>query len=169
MHTWTERTVLKRLLAASVLALAAGPLTACSGDDEPDAEPGPGSGSPSSTERASTGEFDPVALEDYTYTLERTCQCPDFGTVMVTVEGGEATGAEFQENVPGAEPGDPAPEDYWLSINDLLAEANDPEADDVAVAWPEEQEWPTTIYVDYDQKAEDDEFFYRVSDVQPAG
>jgi len=164
---------LKRLLTTGALLAALGPLAACSGgsDDEPADRSGNGSAtaSESETERASTGEFDLVELENYTYTLDRICQCRHYGEVEITVEDGEVTSAVFLDDVLGVDPGDEAPDELWISLNDIIAEANDPEMDLVDVSWPKDQEWPRAVYVDPDKDDQSDETFYRIVELTPAG
>jgi len=162
-------------LATLTLPLA---LAACSGDDDNDvvSDPAPTSATaptteptPEPTTSPTTGTYPPFEPSDYTYQLAVRCFCPDSGTpVDVTVEGGEVTGAVYVEDDErsGSMAGQPAGERYWLTINDIIDEANDSEAEQVTVDWPEGQDYPNQVMVDGHVDMADDEVAYGISNVR---
>ena len=93
--------------------------------------------------------------------------------MTVTVQGGEAVTAVYAEGAGQGtggqvEPGEPAGEGARLSINDVIAKANDTEADEVVVDWPEGQDYPSQVSIDRAKGATDDEVVYLLADVQVA-
>ncbi|HRI96992.1 MAG TPA: DUF6174 domain-containing protein, partial [Nocardioides sp.] len=66
----------------------------------------------------------------------------------------------------GAEPGEPADNAFRLTINDIIDRANDTEADKVTVDWPAGQDYPSSVYVDQQKNAADDEIGYTIEGVQ---
>lgn len=157
------------LSAATVLALAA--LAGC-GDDEST------TATDSSRESATTsdptspptvGSYPELDATDYSYVLEQICFCPVTGPVKVTVEDGEVTSAVITKSSPGMKKGSDAPEYLWITINEVIAYANDTEAAEVDVEWPEGQDWPSKVAVDRMENAVDDEITFLVRNVQVAG
>ena len=53
----------------------------------------------------------------------------------------------------------------WLTINDVIDEANNTEAASVQVEWPAGQDYPDSVSVDQDEKMVDEERGYQVSNV----
>lgn len=107
-------------------------------------------------------------VPDYTYTLRTMCFCADRGVpVVVTVRDGEAIKAVYAHRGWGHAAGEPA--DGWLqvSINDVIDAANTRHADRVRVVWPKGQNHPTSVWVDPDANAADEEIGYSVHDVTP--
>lgn len=169
--------------AALVLPLS---LAACgsddSGDDDVASDPAPTSQSstaapteePSPTEAPTTGTYPEFEPSDYTYELTVQCFCVDANEpVTVTVEGGAVVSAVYAEGAgQGTDgritPGDPAGEGAQLTINDVIEKANDTEADEVVVDWPEGQDYPSKVSIDRAKGATDDEVVYLLADVQVA-
>lgn len=170
---------MRTYLAAVTTVLALGALTACGDDattaddpagtarDTPDGTAAETSGSPSGA--PGPGTYPEFEAEDYTFTLEIVCFCPISGPVQVTVEDGEAVSGVVTKGGRGIEKGAPAPEFYLTTIDEIIAEANDPGFDEVDVVWPEGQDWPRKVSIDRDERAVDDEVTYRISDVQVTG
>jgi hypothetical protein len=162
---------MKILLGAAGAAMALAVLTGCSGDDDgataTDTATGTASTTPSSdpTDEPTVGTYPELAAEDYTYVLEQICFCPVTGPVKVTVEDGEVTSAVVLEGGSGIEKGTDAPDYLWITINDVIAQANDTEAADVKVTWPDGQDWPDQVRVDKVELGTDDEISYVVRDV----
>jgi len=154
------------------LALAATLTLAACGDDPEDGtatDPG-GSTSPtptaSPTAEPTVGTYPHFGPQDYDYTLRVSCFCPDAGVpIRVTVREGDVTEAVYAESGRGVQAGDAVEEYRWLTINDVIDAANDTEADSVRVVWPEGQDYPTSVDVDPDERAVDEEIGYQVSDV----
>ena len=72
----------------------------------------------------------------------------------------------------GAKAGEPAPEFFELTIDDVIAEAEDAEeagAARVDVTWPEGSDYPTEVYIDRDERMADEEIGYTLSDVKVVG
>jgi hypothetical protein len=164
-------------LAALTLPVA---LAACGSDDSgddtatdpaPTAAPSP-TGASSPTASPTVGTYPEFAPTDYTYTLAVQCFCLYGGApIEVTVEGGEVTEAVYGEDQDTSgrgnpTPGDPVDESLRLTINDVIAQANDTTAEKVTVDWPAGQDHPNEVRVDGSKGVADDEAVYTVSDVQ---
>jgi hypothetical protein len=157
-----------RLALAVPVALLSLVVAGCRGD-EPDvaSDPGPATTEPAPTAAPTVGTYPAFEPEDYTYTLVLSCFCVGGGTpVDVTVRDGEVTEAVYDADGRGAEAGEPADGRLWLTINDVIAAANDTEAALVQVDWPEGQDYPSSVRVDENADAVDDELGYTVSDVE---
>lgn len=164
-----------RLLAALPLLLL--PLSACGSDDgdraadpasdTPSGTPsttGTPTGSPSATDTpSSTGKYPEFEAADYVYRLRVLCFCPQVGTVEVTVADGAVTDAVIAG---GPRKGQAAPEFTRLTINEVIAKANDPAAAKVQVEWPDGQDHPTSVQIDRIANAVDDEVTYAIKDVR---
>lgn len=154
-------------LAAAALALS---LSACSHEDDGKAaDPTGAEGSPTATSTVGTGDtgdtaawptFEPL---DYTYRLEVLCFCPMTGPIEVTVADGEVTSATKLRR-PGK--GQDAPEFVRLTINDVIAKANDPSNAKADVTWPDGQDHPDQVAIDQVRNAVDDEVTYVIKDVR---
>jgi hypothetical protein len=164
---------MKRLTVAVSAAVLSLVLTACGegGDDvasdpgpsEPTSEPIPTS---TPTQEPTVGTYPAFEPENYTYTLVLACFCAGGGTpVDVTVRDGEVIDAVYDGDGRGAEAGTPADKLMWLTINDIIDEANDTGAASVQVDWPAGQDYPTSVYVDQDLQAADEERGYEISQV----
>jgi hypothetical protein len=162
---------MKILLSAAAAAMALTVIAGCSGDDDGDA-------TDTATDTASTtpttsdptaeptvGTYPELDAEDYTFVLEQVCFCPITGPVKVVVEDGEVTSAVVLKGGQGIEKGSNAPDYLWITINDVIAQANDTDAADVQVRWPDGQDWPDRVSVDKIELATDDEINYVVRDV----
>jgi hypothetical protein len=157
--------------SAAVLSLL---LAACGGDgDDVANDPGPSDPGPSTTtteptptQEPTVGTYPAFGPEDYTYTLVLACFCAGGGTpVDVTVRDGEVIDAVYDGDGRGAEAGTPADKLMWLTINDVIDEANDTGAASVQVEWPAGQDYPNSVYVDQDRGVADEERGYQVSKV----
>ncbi|GAB3257444.1 DUF6174 domain-containing protein [Nocardioides dilutus] len=159
-----SRLTLAATAAALSLSLA---LAACGGDgNDVASDPGSGPATGDPTAAPTVGTYPPFEPEDYTYTLVLACFCVGGGTpVDVTVRDGEVVDAVYDGDGRGADAGTPADEFLWLTINDVIDEANNTEADSVRVEWPAGQDYPTSVYVDEDRDTVDEERGYQVSDV----
>ena len=154
------------LSAATAVALVA--LAGCSGDDDGETATDPSSTSPTSGETSSDPAADGYPRfepEDYSFVLEQICYCPLAGPVRVTVEDGEVRSAVITKGGHGMKKGSDAPEYLRITINDVIARANDPEAAKVDVEWPDGQDYPTSVAVDQVENAVDDEVTYVIRDV----
>jgi hypothetical protein len=108
-------------------------------------------------------------VDDYTYTLRTACFCADGGVpVIVTVRDGEAVGAVYAQRGRGHAAGDDAGDWMRVSINDVIDAANNKNAYQVRVRWPQGQDYPTSVWVDRDANMADDEIGYSIRDVSPA-
>jgi hypothetical protein len=161
-------------LALTALALPFA-LAACSGDDGGRlvADPAPTLASPTATATPTPTPtpdgypaFEP---KDYTYDLAVQCFCMGAGVpVEVSVVNGEVVAAVYLEDDTGrggTAAGDPADKLFWLSINDLIDKANDPDAERVDVDWPAGQAYPNQVYIDGREDIADDEIGYSISNV----
>lgn len=165
------RTLLSARLAAPLVAIAL--LTAgCSGDDKQVAEdPAGGAGSSSSddpTEPAAAptvGTYPEFEPSDYSFQLTILCYCPGNAPIDVVVEDGEVVEAVYAAKGPGVKKGQEAPEYAWLTINDVIEAANDTEAFNVDVKWPDGQDYPTSVAVDQNEMMVDEEMTYSIKKV----
>jgi hypothetical protein len=166
--------------AALVLPLA---LVGCGSDDgevasdpaptstttSPSASPTP-SPTASPTASPTVGTYPEFAPTDYTFTLTVSCFCAFANVpVTVTVAGGEVVSAVYAEDAGGrgeVHAGDPADKSSWLTINDVIAKANDTSADKVKVDWPAGQDYPSSVYVDPHKTMADEEVGYTIADVE---
>lgn len=179
MRTRPARPPAPRIAGAAGAALAVGlllALTACSGDDPGQAQDQPpgtsgsatsGAPSPGATSSTAAGDrgypdFEP---ENYGYRLEVLCYCPQVGTVRIEVKDGEVASATSAGGR-GVKKGAPAPDFARLTINDIIAIANDPAVDEVEVTWPDGQDHPAVVAVDRLADAVDDEVIYTIKAVQ---
>ena len=112
------------------------------------------------------GSYPELDAADYTYLLEQQCYCPLVGPVKVTVEDGAVTSSVIAKGGNGMQKGSDAPSYLHLSINEVIARANDTSAAEVVVDWPDGQDWPNKVSVDQIADAVDDEVTYVISDVQ---
>lgn len=142
------------LLAAALV------LTACG------SEPTPVADDPAPTAEPTTGTYPAFAPADYAYTLSVSCFCVDAGApVRITVVDGEVTDAVYTKDGRGVDEGTQAPDYRRLTIEEIIAAANDTEAASVEVEWPQGQDYPSSVYVDQDEQMMDEEIGYAVSDV----
>lgn len=156
---------IRRAALPPLAALLALGLSACGGDDQEKAAD-PASDTPSSgtaSDDPSTKQWPEFEATDYTYRLEVLCFCPMTGPLEVRVADGEVTSATRLEK-PGK--GKQAPGFVRLSINDIIAKANDPSVHEAEVTWPDGTDHPTKVAIDQIENAVDDEVTYTISDVQ---
>lgn len=159
---------MKILLVAAVAAFT---LVACGSESDTRVADDP-TATPTSTASATpepsptVGTYPTYEPTDYTYTLVLSCFCPSAGLpVRVSVEDGEVTDAVYAKGGRGVKKGDPAEEFLRLTINDIIAAANNTGAASVQVTWPAGQDYPTSVFVDQDEMMADEETGYRISDV----
>ncbi|WP_183098317.1 DUF6174 domain-containing protein [Nocardioides pelophilus] len=160
---------MKILLGAAATVLAITALAGCSGDDDGDTARDPASKSPTTTaptDPATVGTYPELDADDYSFLLEQLCYCPVTGPVLVTVEDGEVVSAVITKGGHGMKKGSDAPVYLQLTINDVIARANDTDAAEVVVDWPDGQDWPNSVAVDQVENAVDDEITYVIRDVQ---
>lgn len=166
---WTRSA---RALAAALLAALA--LSGCGGESDSDdtANDPNGDQTTASTTTAEPtpepdeGDYPAFEPENYSYTLRVSCFCPDAGVpVRVTVEDGIVSEAVYAKSGRGFDKGDPVPESRARTINDIIAAANDPDAESVDVDWPEGQEYPSEVYIDESSRIADEEVGYVIADV----
>lgn len=159
---------MKILLSAGAAAMALTVLAGCSGDDDGDTATDPAEKSETTTaptDGPTTDGYPQFDAADYTFVLEQLCYCPVTGPVEVTVADGEVTSAVITKGGQGMKKGSDAPEYLWITINDVIDRANDPEAAQVDVDWPDGQDWPSTVAIDQIENAVDDEVTYTIRDV----
>lgn len=165
MNIAHRRQIVASRLAAAVLTVGLALAVAGCGrendaatdDATPRSDP-PASTSPTSDAR----DYPEFAPANYTYRLEVLCYCPQTGAVRVTVRDGEVIEAK---SITGEAKGQDAPEFARLSINDIIARANDPEVDEAEVTWPAGQDHPSVVALDHLKMAVDDEVTYTIKNV----
>ena len=169
---------MKRLYPALTTAVALLFLVACGDDDgraAQDPAPSTATSSPSSTPsdeptaEPTVGTYPPYEPDSYTYHLSVSCFCVGAGVpIKVTVEAGAVVDAVYLADDTGrhsVKKGDPADKTFWLTINDIIDAANNTAAAGVDVEWPEGQDYPSSVYVDEDEKVIDEEVGYTISNV----
>lgn len=161
---WTRSA---RVLAAALLATLA--LSGCSDDDGDDqaTDTSPETSEDTPTSEPTVGSYPAFAAEDYAYTLQVSCFCPDAGVpIRVTVQDGEVSEAVYGEKGAAVEAGDAAPEYWELSINDIIDELNAAtDAENVQVKWPDGQDYPSSVSIDQSAQIADEEIGYTLSSV----
>lgn len=144
---------------------------ACSKESDRAADRTTASASPSSDATApttpatgspGTASFPGYGPRDYSYHLEVLCYCPQVGTVEVVVRDGEVTEAT---SLDGPTAGRAAPDFARLTIDEIIAMANDPQVAKAKVDWPEGQDHPSSVMLDRIAQAVDDEVTYTIKDV----
>jgi hypothetical protein len=163
-----KRTTLSSTVLATLLTAAIAGCGSETATDPGDAADTPGSPSASPTASPTTGTYPEFPHEDYSYTLRLRCYCAAFGNpIRVTVADDEITSATWARNGHGTVKGEEVTEEWArLTLDDIIAAANDTEADVVEVDWAEDADHPTRVSVDRDTDAVDEEITYVVSDVQ---
>jgi ABC-type glycerol-3-phosphate transport system substrate-binding protein len=170
------------MYAAVVASASVLVLTACGTDDGSVADdPGPSeatSTTPSSaptdepTAEPTVGTYPPFEPQNYSFQLSVACFCAGAGVpIEVTVEGGSVVDAVYVADDTGrsaVKEGDPADKVFWLTINDIIDAANNTRAARVDVVWPPGQDYPSSVYVDQDERTIDEEVGYTVSNVEVA-
>lgn len=159
-----------RLASAATLTAATLLLTACGGGedvahDPPIAGGGESESQTGPSESPTVGTYPAFEPTDYTYVLDVLCFCPLVGPVKVTVEDGVVTSAIVVKGGQGVEKGSDAPDYLHRTINEVIDAANDTEADEVEVVWPEGQDYPTSVSVDHDVDTYDEEQTWTISKV----
>ncbi len=163
-----------------VLALTLPALAGC-GDSDPGLAPDPAPTEQSAEEPTQEPTEEPTqepteepggfAPTDYSYTLTLTCYCPDAGVpIRVTVADDEVVSALYARGGgrSGVVAGDPVPLSRVVTIDEVIAAAETPDAHRVEVDWPEGQDHPSSVAVDPSERAVDEEFGYLVDDVEVA-
>lgn len=113
--------------------------------------------------------WEALGSEDYRYVGRRGCFCPPdiYSPVIVEVRGGEVVSRTYQED------GRAVSEEHaelWPALPgvfDLVQDAIDREAADVAVAYDPDTGVPRTIRIDYDEMMADEELGYEVEGFEP--
>jgi hypothetical protein len=166
-----NRSTLSGTLLATLLTAA---LAGCGSDTATDS--GGGADTPNSPSASPTGptgsptvgSYPEYPHDDYSYTLRLQCFCASFGKpIRITVTDDQVTSATWARNGRDTVKGEEVTEEWArVSLDDVIAAANDTEADVVEVDWPAGADHPTRVSVDRDLKAMDEEITYVVSDVQ---
>lgn len=160
------------LSAGLLVVLLAG---GCAGSDDvarDEPSPSPGTAEPTPSDPPADDGFAP---SDYDFTLTTSCFCAYGGVpVRVSVRDDAVATAVFARSGGrgGAVRGEAAPESLVLSIEDVLAraeEARDQDAAEVRVEWPEGTDHPTEVWIDRDERMVDEELGWTISRVDVLG
>lgn len=164
------------MLRTSLLALALLPLAGCPAPAQVDAggelPSGPvfsGSGEPSDPSpefEAARERWAEAGLDAYQMTLQRICFCPmpDYtGPFEVVVRNGAIETVTLDGATVDAERGETV-----AALFELIAEAYERGAEEIAVEYDPEWGYPTSVGIDYSTQMADEEIAYRVSDLRPA-
>lgn len=160
---------IRRAALPTLAALLALGLSACGREDDEKAAdeasdaPSSGTTTDDATDDPAAQQWPDFAATDYTYRLEVLCFCPMTGPLQVKVTDGEVASATRLQK-PGK--GKQAPAFVRLSINDIIAKANDPSVFEADVTWPDGADHPTKVAIDQIETAVDDEVTYTISNVQ---
>lgn len=113
-----------------------------------------------------------IGSATYTYQLRISCFCPGGPyPVRVTVEDGSVTSLEWVDPTPDFPGGDPDPDFYGRTIEDLydvISDALDAPADTIEVMYDSGAHYPTQISIDYYVNAVDDEITYQAWGLETA-
>jgi len=115
--------------------------------------------------------WDSQGLDDYSYVLRRGCFCPEEYTspVQITVIGDAVSSAVYAED--SALAGEPVVDDYeTMTIDDLFdfTASAITEADKIEIEYDATYGYPSSIQIDYQLMAADDELSVSASDLLPA-
>lgn len=168
------------------LALAVTTLlvSACGTDSAP-ADPGSAASDPTSQTPSPTitptadpsvqvtyavGDYPDYPHASYSYTLSLKCYCANIDAqYRISVVDNEVVSVTFANSGTGFTEGEEVRNDGpRLTLDALIAMANDPKNDHVSVDWPQGQDHPTSIFVDRSRTAMDEEVEYSIQDVVPA-
>lgn len=168
MHIATsrQRVLLRRVAAAALTAGLALGAAGCTHENDAATDEAEVRSSPSASATATPSaarDYPDFAPTDYSYQLEVLCFCPQVGTVRVTVADGKVADAT---SITGETKGQDAPEFARLTINDIIARANDPEVDKADVTWPAGADHPSVVALDQLEMATDDEVTYTIRSVE---
>ncbi|WP_370250448.1 DUF6174 domain-containing protein [Nocardioides sp.] len=161
-----------RRAAPTLLVLALVGLAGCGSEAEAlygDDAAGPTAATPTPTpsEPPTVGTYPEFGPRDYDYTLQVSCYCADNAPIRISVRDDEVVSAVYvgpRAREAGLR-GEEAPDYRRLTIDDVIAAANDTGAARVDVVWPQGQDHPDSVYVDQDERMADEELGYAVSDV----
>lgn len=104
-------------------------------------------------------------VESYRFELTRSCECLPTGRVLVTVDQGTVTGAEYHES---GSPVEPALLTYLPAVPDLfdlIEAALDQGAASFAVQYDPQFGFPAYLALDYSASLADDEITLTVRDL----
>jgi hypothetical protein len=117
--------------------------------------------------------WDGLAIEDYSYTLTRTCFCPTtvVAPVRITVVDGVVTNAVYAAGGYDVVPGEPVgPDSEVLTIDELFdrAEVAIADAEEVELEYDATRGFPTVIDIDWIVDAIDEEELITATDFEPS-
>lgn len=112
--------------------------------------------------------------DDYRFEFRKLCFCHPSAVrlVKVTVQDGAVTDVEVLEEVPNHEQYQyptPTPEQYY-TVEGLFAkleQAIDRDAHEIRVTYHPALGYPTSVFIDYDENAADEEFGWEARSLQP--
>lgn len=149
----------RRGAVAVLLALAASGCGSVSGPDELDEE--------RDRLQQARAQWLSQGLRDYQYTFRRSCFCAPGSTepMRITVRGNAIASVV---RISDGAPQDPAVFDTIDGLFDLLAEAIDTDAAQFRAEYDGRLGFPTSAYIDRDERIADEELGFTASDLQPA-
>lgn len=153
------------LLAGAALLAACGNSEAASGGADEAASTDPIATTPTTkSPRPSSTRPTSYPDDDYSYVMSWSCECLDAGArIAITVEDRKAVDARYVQNGYDHQAGQRVSEKYrWLTLDDLIDLANTEKADKVTAVWPDGQDYPRAVDLDYNVNTADDEVSYLV-------
>jgi len=153
----------------SLFLLALLPLLAfgCTPRMAPPTPTGPVQGAGPDDLAEARARWEAADIDNYTYTIERQCFCPEQyrGPFAVKVEGGEITEATWSGGPAGEDVQIPTVEELFRRVAEAYAEG----ADEVRVTYDGPRGYPTVVWIDESRQMADEEVGYTVSGLVAVG
>jgi|KBSSwiStaDraftv2_1062776.scaffolds.fasta_scaffold28823_5 hypothetical protein len=109
-----------------------------------------------------------LGSQSYTYDVNRSCFCLLGGRrMMVTVQAGQVTAAEFQDSGAGVEPALLSYVPTIADLFDMIEDALNRHASYFSAEYDPSYGYPTRIEIDYSSSATDDEVAISARDLLP--
>lgn len=109
-----------------------------------------------------------LGSQSYTYDVNRSCFCLLGGRrMMVTVQAGQVTAAEFQDSGAGVEPALLSYVPTIADLFDMIEDALNRNASYFSAEYDPSYGYPTRIEIDYSSSATDDEVAISARDLLP--
>lgn len=146
-------------------------LSSCSPSDETTSTPNLPSSSPSSLgDNPAPGSLPDFAPLNYDFVYSIRCYCPVTGPFFAEVREGQVQLVKLLDRPDGSQSKE-VPAFAKITIQEMIEEANmiDPQVGDIFLSWPEGQEYPSELGLDFIANAADDEVFYTIEEVQLVG
>lgn len=119
-------------------------------------------------ENPEPGTLPDFAPQNYTYIFGAGCCRSAIQQIEVVVSNGEVVSAEYVgrritsgRSASSLNTSTEVPAQFRVSIQDMIDEANAAQGS-LQVDWPEDQDWPNSIYIDKNERIADEEVTYQI-------